>query len=100
MRDLQARLGFGFIRHTGSRNVASLKFGEEVAFQFDFSSQSFWKRGSFRSGSKIGIEPEERGVSGTFPAGAPVYGIYNHPATFESARFVRYSAVRSNQQCR
>ena len=78
-----------FIRHTGSRNVASLKFGEEIAFHFDFSSQSFWKRGSFRSGSKIGIEPEERRSERDVSSQCASVRDLQSPATFESARFVR-----------
>src|SRR6266480_5119098 len=36
-------------------NIAPLQFGEEIAGDhFGFSAQSFWKRGSFRSGSNIG----------------------------------------------
>ena len=37
--------------------------------------QSFWKRGSFRSGSNIGSSRSSAGVSGTFAASAPAYGI-------------------------
>src|SRR5262245_57487362 len=39
-----------------------------------FSSQSFWKRGSFRSGSNMGSSRSNAGVSGMFPA-MPAYGI-------------------------
>ena len=42
-----------------------------------FSSQSFWKRGSPRSGSNIGSSRSNAGVSGTLLASAPVYGIEN-----------------------
>src|SRR5467141_1965850 len=40
-----------------------------------FSSHSFWKRGSFRSGSNIGSSRSSAGVSGTFAASAPWHGI-------------------------
>ena len=43
---------------------------------------------------KIGIEPEERGVSGTFPASAPAYGIYNLP------QLLNLLALFGNQQLR
>ena len=36
---------------------------------------SFWKCGSFRSGSNIGSSRSSAGVSGTFAASAPSYGI-------------------------
>src|SRR5436190_9193606 len=36
---------------------------------------SFWKRGSFRSGSNIGSSRSRAGVSGAFEASAPPYGI-------------------------
>ena len=38
-------------------------------------SASFWKRGSFRSGSNIGSSRSSAGVSGTPAASAPSYGI-------------------------
>ena len=36
---------------------------------------SFWKRGSFRSGSNIGSSRSSAGVSGTLLANGPLYGI-------------------------
>src|SRR5437773_10239290 len=39
------------------------------------SSQSFWKRGSFRSGSNIGSSRSSAGVSGRPEASSPAYGI-------------------------
>ncbi len=36
---------------------------------------SFWKRGSFRSGSNIGSSRSNAGVSGTLEASAPAHGI-------------------------
>src|SRR5213080_4300657 len=42
---------------------------------FGFSSQSFWKRGSFRSGSNMGSSRRRAGVSGAFSASTPMYGI-------------------------
>src|SRR5207253_8362213 len=47
-------------------NIASLQLGEEILdLHSGFSSQSFWKRGSFRSGSNIGSSRSSAGVSGT-----------------------------------
>src|SRR6266498_3011155 len=44
--------------------------------QYGFSSQSFWKRGSFRSGSNIGSSRSSAGVIGTtVVASGPSYGI-------------------------
>ena len=40
-----------------------------------FSSQSFWKRGSFRSGSNIGSSRSSAGVSGTVNPNTPADGI-------------------------
>ena len=40
-----------------------------------FSAQSFWKRGSFRSGSNIGSSRSSAGVSGMPGPSAPAYGI-------------------------
>src|SRR6266446_502859 len=46
-------------------SVAPLQFAEEfVQVHGFFSSQSFWKRGSFRSGSNIGSSRSSAGVSG------------------------------------
>src|SRR5437588_8827617 len=38
-------------------------------------SASFWKRGSFRSGSNIGSSRSSAGVSGTFEASGASYGV-------------------------
>jgi len=40
-----------------------------------FSSQSFWNRGSLRSGSNMGSSRSSAGVSGMPSASAPAYGI-------------------------
>jgi hypothetical protein len=40
-----------------------------------FSSQSFWKRGSLRSGSNIGSSLNSAGVSGICEGNGPSYGI-------------------------
>src|SRR5213596_2952087 len=56
-------------------NVAPFQLGKErrLLVHFAGSSQSFWNRGSFRSGSNIGSSRSSAGVSG--PAGkAPPYG--------------------------
>src|SRR2546426_12630489 len=59
-----------------SVNVAPFQLGEEIVdLHFGFSSQSFWKRGSFRSGSNIGSSRSSAGGSGTPPASALSYGI-------------------------
>jgi len=39
------------------------------------SWQSFWKRGSFRSGSNMGSSRSSAGVSGTFSASGPLPGV-------------------------
>src|SRR5207248_7865711 len=49
-------------------------FGYLFSF-FGFSSQSFWKRGSFRRGSNMGSSRSSAGVSGTFGGNGPEYGI-------------------------
>src|SRR6266496_3234992 len=57
-------------------NITPFQLGKEaVDLHLDFSSQSFWKRGSFRSGSNIGSSRSSAGVSGTFSASAPLPGI-------------------------
>src|SRR5207248_6873945 len=57
-------------------NVAPLQLGKEVTrVHFGFSSQSFWKRGSLRSGSNIGSSRSSAGVSGTFSASTARPGI-------------------------
>src|SRR5436309_6220670 len=47
-------------------NVAPFQLGKEqrLLVHFAGSSQSFWKRGSFRSGSNIGSRRSRAGVSG------------------------------------
>ena len=40
-----------------------------------FSSHSFWKRGSLRSGSNIGSSLSSAGVSGICEGNGPSYGI-------------------------
>src|SRR6266566_8353048 len=45
-------------------NITPFQLGKEaVDLHLDFSSQSFWKRGSFRSGSNIGSSRSSAGVS-------------------------------------
>src|SRR6266700_1512770 len=56
-------------------NIPPLQLGKEVTrVHFGFSSQSFWKRGSLRSGSNMGSSRSSAGVSGTFSANAPWLG--------------------------
>src|SRR4029077_13209095 len=49
-------------------------------------SASFWKRGSFRSGSNIGLSRSSAGMSGAFAASGPVYGV---ESTFSKAAMTR-----------
>src|SRR6266404_3645768 len=58
-------------------NVAPFQLGRERRFLVHFagSSQSFWKRESFRSGSNIGSSRSSAGVSGMFEASGFEYGI-------------------------
>src|SRR6266446_4732211 len=59
-------------------NVAPFQLGKErrLLVHFAGSSQSFWKRGSFRSGSNIGSSRSSAGVSGVFcVASGPAYDI-------------------------
>src|SRR6266481_566333 len=58
-------------------NVAPFQLGKErrLLVHFAGSSQSFWKRGSFRSGSIIGSSQSSPGVSGRFEASVLAYGI-------------------------
>src|SRR6266704_5978969 len=68
-------------------NITPFQLGKEaVDLHLDFSSQSFWKRGSFRSGSNIGSSRSSAGVSGTFSASAPEYGIESSFCKAEMAR--------------
>src|SRR5436190_24203801 len=60
MRDLE----LNFLFNLGSHDY----FGAGEA-------ASFWKRGSLRSGSNIGSSRSSAGVSGTFAANTPSYGI-------------------------
>src|SRR5205809_2974829 len=58
-------------------NVAPFQLGKErrLLVHFAGSSQSFWKRGSFRSGSNIGSSRSSAGVSGIIVLSEPAYGI-------------------------
>src|SRR6266566_8144214 len=58
-------------------NVAPFQLGKErrLLVHFAGSSQSFWNRGSLRSGSNIGSSRSSAGVSGMPSASAPLYGI-------------------------
>jgi len=51
---------------------------------------SFWKRGSFRSGSNIGSSRSSAGVSGTFSASAPLPGI---ESSFSKAAMARSGSL-------
>src|SRR5437899_8534432 len=73
VRDLERDLLFNFGGHlfdyNRSRHGCLYSFGAGEA-------ASFWKRGSFRSGSNIGSSRSSAGVSGTFSvASGPPYGI-------------------------
>src|SRR5437867_150906 len=75
-RDLNQQPRHNRIRDRDLVNIAALQLGKEVTrVHFGFSSQSFWKRGSFRSGSNMGSSRSSAGVSGTFSASAPWAGI-------------------------
>jgi hypothetical protein len=56
---------------------------------YGMADASFWKRGSFRSGSNIGSSRSSAGVSGTFTS-APVYGI---ESTFCKAAMARSGSL-------
>src|SRR5205085_8603175 len=63
-RNLDKQPADNRVRDRNLVNVAPLQFGEEIVdLHFGFSSQSFWKRGSLRSGSNIGSSRSRAGVS-------------------------------------
>src|SRR5438132_8743007 len=75
-RDLDQQPTNYRVRDGNLVNIAPLQLGKEVTrVHFGFSSHSFWKRGSFRSGSNMGSSRSSAGVSGTFSASAPWAGI-------------------------
>src|SRR5438105_5099684 len=75
-RCLNQEPGDNRVRDRNLVNIAPLQFGEEIVVShFVFSSQSFWKRGSFRSGSNMGSSRSSAGVSGHCPPpNGPSYG--------------------------
>jgi hypothetical protein len=63
-----------------------------------FSSHSFWKRGSFRSGSNIGSSRRSAGVSGV--VSTPLYGVessFCKAAMARSASPIRHSGRNLNR---
>src|SRR5206468_8535548 len=86
-------------RLNSAKKLCGFINGQGEAFLGVGEATSFWKRGSFRSGSNIGSSRSSAGVSGGAPRGnSPMYGIESSFCKAAMARLASFicAATRAN----